>query len=977
VVFIQVLSLFAYAMMERSKFKAYIKFREQALQKKLATLKDAPEPVSPQGEASASHSASALGRDASARFRAKQPTDSIVQKPHRHEPKELVVSSHTYVSRLKKRKVMLKIHCDIEPDALLTSPNTNLLHSLVNSSLPNSLMVEAAVRHGCVVMSIDLCEPMGIDDEATLLTSTASEHEVASKVAGSILKWLHASDAQRLKDGTLLFIQVNHLVFKGCWDASTHAVQLSEDVQTVPTPEQYSITLPEPRIILLPAFQPTQQQESDAHSYSVSFIAGIRAPANAELVGWQDTRGTTSNTNEGGERGEESVAQLLACARGMFLPTKVNRAATGEPFVQVCIALPRSLQLDGQCFRLELELVRGSKLLCSRSILFMGSRLGEELQELKGWAASRANTPDPVSTFMEDLAEFLSFQGLFAPSPISPLTAKGGNNSSNSANPVEGGNSSSNSASPVKGDNSSSNSANLVHPDEGLLPVLKAEAQTPGMLHMMAEVGLELLQHAVSWGMAALAQQLLTGLMAEPLCLPFDAVACGQLPHTHPLAKVGKQQQQQQQKEQGYAAIRGPAQHVQPPALFSSSEDSVVQGQNGVCFAKPPFSWSLITCALLSYNKQCLARVLEWGRMYGGPYGFAWPWSEVDGSGYSPLQIMQRLPVDHAVLEQLLADPTARPAALQAQDLARQTDGQHKENGRLQQRDTATTEGAAARSHSAVHKQCRTCSVDSCVGQTDEFLGGRVQVGSSTSQGEESGAVKHSAAGAQPAPFLSAHSEHASPTGVLRVALKALVFGFGKNGDIKEADYRNWCFENTVSYANLWCSIVVLFLSFTVVKCLCKGLLLNAVAVSLYLTPMFLALCANTTKKRKVCMTVGKAIHLTLLLIYSMDLLPSVAAEKLAVLHLDWAVEVIMFRLMDQAQLGALLLERAISCVGNLHTYTRLGFSFPLVRALILSLCSLLVGLALDVRNRCAFLKIHSISSAWSHDLQGKVLKVQ
>eukprot|EP00983_Pelagomonas_calceolata_P127719 1161438-Pelagomonas_calceolata.AAC.7 len=200
-------------------------------------------------------------------------------------------------------------------------------------------MVESAVRHGCVVVSVDLCELVRIDDETSLLSSTATEHEVASKVAGSVLKWLHASDARRLKDGTVITIQVNNLVFEGCWDASTRSVHLLEEKQGLPTLEQCSITLYEPAI-LLPALQPTQQHPACPEEYSVSFIASVSAPADVELVGWQDKKGA-SDVVEGSSRKEEVVLQVLAHARGMFLlveVTEVSRADNGERTVQVCVA---------------------------------------------------------------------------------------------------------------------------------------------------------------------------------------------------------------------------------------------------------------------------------------------------------------------------------------------------------------------------------------------------------------------------------------------------------------------------------------------------------------------------------------------------------------------------------------------------------------------------------------------------------------
>jgi len=952
VIVIQSFGLLVYAKMERSKCLAYIKYREQALQKKLANPEDVPLHVG----AKASHNAATLKQDVSAIPSTKQSVDmesSSVLELDQPAPELHIASQPVYASRFKKKKIMLKIHCDIEPHQLLTGPNSNLLHSLLDSSLASNLIVESALRHGCIVVSVDLCEPLRIDDELSPFSSTASEHEVARKVAGSILKWLHASDAQRLKDGTLLTIQVNNLLFKGCWDASSHSVQLLEDMHALPTKDQYSIALSEPAI-LLPAFLPEQQHPARPQNYSVSFSVSVSAPTGAELVGWQNSRG--ASTVEGGWRGEEGVLQLLAHTRGMFLPvevTEVSRADEGQRTVQVCVSLLPSMLMHGQCFRLELELVESSTLLCSRSILLMGSQLNEALQELKGWSPCNANTPGLVGVFLEDLAEFLSFQGLAAPSTIT--TADSSSSSSSGSN----------------------SSADLAS-EKSLLPVLKAEAQTPDMLHMMAEVGMELLQHAVSWGMAALAQQLLTGLMADPLSVPFHAVACGQLPHAHPFAKGGAKEQQQgvqeQQTEFGDAAISEPAQHVQPPVTCSEivtisdaqlSEDPA-QGRDRVCVAGTPFhfsSRSLITCALLSYNKQCLARVLEWGRMYGGPCGYAWLWSAVDASGYSPLQIMQRLPAGHAVLEQLLSDPTARPAALHAQTLVQQV-------GMSAPAEKATGQAPSPKWH-------QSGSVEASAGQGDECAGGTAQAASSDLQERGETAVGCCTTSQQPASSPIAPQTHVYPIGVLKVALKALVLGFGDHGDIKEADYRNWSFESAAVYANMWCCLVVLLACYTLVQCLWRGLLLNAVALCLYPILMSLALFAESTRMRKMYMTSGKVTLWILTFIFSVGLLPSMLAQKLALQRLDWAVEVFMYRLVDQVQLKALLLERAISCVSNTYMYTRLGFSFPLGRALALSLCSLLIGLALDVRNRCIFLKINALSATGVHSFQGKVAQVQ
>eukprot|EP00967_Tisochrysis_lutea_P048259 scaffold58919_cov19-Tisochrysis_lutea.AAC.3 len=127
---------------------------------------------------------------------------------------------------------------------------------------------------------------------------------------------------------------VNNLLFKGCWDASSHSVQLLEDMHALPTKDQYSIALSEPAI-LLPAFLPEQQHPARPQNYSVSFSVSVSAPTGAELVGWQNSRG--ASTVEGGWRGEEGVLQLLAHTRGMFLPvevTEVSRADEGQRTVQ-------------------------------------------------------------------------------------------------------------------------------------------------------------------------------------------------------------------------------------------------------------------------------------------------------------------------------------------------------------------------------------------------------------------------------------------------------------------------------------------------------------------------------------------------------------------------------------------------------------------------------------------------------------------
>ncbi|KAF5832219.1 hypothetical protein DUNSADRAFT_11976 [Dunaliella salina] len=980
VVFTQGLCFATYALMERSKYLTYLKQQQQMQQKKLNSSDDVPSLAG----ISMSHSTAPLRQSAPA------PLRQSVSAPPSHSapapaPEHITLASGqksggvqeicqpdpetTYVSCFKMKKVMVKVHCAIEPE-LLTTEGTLLLSSFMNASLPNYSMVESAVRYGCVVLSVELCEPTRLANKPCLHSSASTEHEVASRVAGSMLKWLHASDAQRLTDGAIVLVQVNNFTFKGCWDASTNAVQLLEEVHALASIDQYSIVLSEPAV-LLPAPQPKQQYHAGQLGVNVSFTACVSLPPAARLEGWQD-KGERGHAAE--EDGQEKSDRLLLLAhtRGMFLPLEVaeiSTAANGDRTVQVCVTLPDSLLVPGQSLRLKLELIRGNTLLSTCSLLLLDSQLSTGLQELQRWAARDA-TPAQVSTFVEDLAEYLSFQGLCASAPSSSVTDS--------------------SVSCV----SSDKMAEL--PEEGLLPALRAEARRSEMLHMMTEVGLELLQHAVSWGMAALAHQLLTGLMAEPLCVPFEDLACGTLPHAHSCEKDGTQQQQHM-VQQAQAAL---AKQGQPLMAFTevvADGDTLsgesVQGLDGAHSATHSSSLSsrtLITCALLSYNKQCLAHVLEWGRMYGGPCSYAWPWSAVDASGYSPLQILQRLPAGHVVLDQLLADPTARPAALHAQALT-----QRMAKGPAQKKQASAS---PIPSQSDLHTMHSAGSVDASVRQEGARAEGNAQSATDQSQGEKGPtAVRHRTANQQQAPAQNTPPQKcafvqqaparntpdtfpqkcAVPQSELRAALKAVVVGFGKDRDIKEADYRSWCRAETAGFTNVWSCLVLVIFSYSVAQCIWKGLLLNAALLSLYPIPLSLALFASTHKKRQMFLTVGKAIYWSLMLIFGMGLLPSILAQKLAVLHLDWAVEVLMYRLMDQVQLRALLLERAISCVSKTHMYARLGLSYPLGRALALNLCSFLVGLALDMRNRRIFLKIRAVSAARQYGSQGKGAKVQ
>lgn len=61
---------------------------------------------------------------------------------------------------------------------------------------------------------------------------------------------------------------------------------------------------------------------------------------------------------------------------------------------------------------------------------------------------------------------------------------------------------------------------------------------------------------------------------------------------------------------------------------------------------------------------------------------------------------------------------------------------------------------------------------------------------------------------------------------------------------------------------------------------------------------------------------------------------------------------------VPQVQLRALLLERTVTAVGLALLYSRLDLPHPLLRALVINLASVFVGIALDIRNRWLYVRL-------------------
>ncbi|KAF5831503.1 hypothetical protein DUNSADRAFT_13034 [Dunaliella salina] len=643
----------------------------------------------------------------------------------------------------------------------------------------------------------------------------------------------------------------------------------------------FSIMVPD-FILLFPS--ETSLLEDHHHhqqQQQLTFKAYISAPSEFQLIGWHESMvGQTQDKAQG------DTLQLLARSQGRFLAIEIlhlgDRDESGGQSVLACVSLPLDMAAF-KCCQLRLELMRDDALLCNYNTMLVRSDLYPEVQDVKGWAKP-PRTPAQISAFIEDLAEYLSFQSLLhhagkhAPALLDSVGMTPGRNAGRASN------------------------------WDSLLPVLLAEACRPEMLQMMAEVGMDLLQHAVSWGMVHLAERILSGMLAPPLNIPFATIASGTL---------------------------------------SADCDT----------ACPPARQSLLSYALMSEDVVMFERVLGWGHLYGGPT-FMW---ELDGSGVGSdpqlARMVQALPTPHdhlahshaAALHQLLG--VGAPAA--AAEVQRAWGAKHGDAGALQlplrqrQLSGGQTVGSPSSACAAAAATATPSSAAASATPPNSVVAPSGMVSSSSSSATPSSGPSRTPSFAQG--LLPPSVSHGN---ALVSVARALAMGFGEHGDIKESQYRAWCKACCVGLANKVCIGVVPFFWLQAALSLSRGLYKSAFTLALYPVPMFLALITKNCKKREACMFWAKIFHLCYYIIFGLGLMPTIVARKLAITHLDFIVEVILCRLLWQVQLRALLVERAASTIGSSMLYSRLQFQHPLLQALAINFASVCVGIALDVRNR-------------------------
>ncbi|KAF5828233.1 hypothetical protein DUNSADRAFT_18002 [Dunaliella salina] len=153
------------------------------------------------------------------------------------------------------------------------------------------------------------------------------------------------------------------------------------------------------------------------------------------------------------------------------------------------------------------------------------------------------------------------------------------------------------------------------------------QREPEGRLVLMAQMGADMLQHAVMCGMVSTAETLLHGLLSPPFCLPFTALVAGTamappLPFTVSPLQQQQQQQPQQQKQQCSLRLLKNSCSSKGPVASRSIRTYTPTYPPLIC---PRLS--LAPTALQSGSPDMVAALLEWGHSLGGP-AFAWCWGK-------------------------------------------------------------------------------------------------------------------------------------------------------------------------------------------------------------------------------------------------------------------------------------------------------------------------------------------------------------
>eukprot|EP00200_Dunaliella_tertiolecta_P012178 CAMPEP_0202370228 /NCGR_PEP_ID=MMETSP1127-20130417/1891_1 /ASSEMBLY_ACC=CAM_ASM_000462 /TAXON_ID=3047 /ORGANISM="Dunaliella tertiolecta, Strain CCMP1320" /LENGTH=517 /DNA_ID=CAMNT_0048966125 /DNA_START=229 /DNA_END=1778 /DNA_ORIENTATION=+ len=267
------------------------------------------------------------------------PANSSQQTPQSLRPS-------LYHTNLRRTRVQIQLDIDVDPDDL---PSITALMQMLAARLPSGWVADAAVRHGCVLVSVEVAVPVEVANLAegpadrvssSTLSSAELSAELSDSVRSSAVDWastmLSRMDPKTQELTPKLLLQVDD--HKEVWLLDRHQREWCPGPDPAPLPPPGMFQLCMPRLALTwPQQAPQQQQQSvqwRAASqqpaaagaacvvHPVRFEACVHAPLSAVQHGLHGWRGTPALDDPAWAAGKPVV--LVREAWGKYLPVQLE-----------------------------------------------------------------------------------------------------------------------------------------------------------------------------------------------------------------------------------------------------------------------------------------------------------------------------------------------------------------------------------------------------------------------------------------------------------------------------------------------------------------------------------------------------------------------------------------------------------------------------------------------------------------------------
>ncbi|KAF5830004.1 hypothetical protein DUNSADRAFT_15178 [Dunaliella salina] len=367
-----------------------------------------------------------------------------------------------YHTHLRRVKIQVQLDIDVDPGSL---PNITALLQMLAARLPSGWVVDAAVRHGCVLVSLEVALPVQAANlpegpagnvSSSTLSSAGLLAELSDSVRSSAVDWastvLSRMEPQTQELAPRLSLQMED--HKEVWVLDHHLREWCPGPDTAPLPQQGLFQLRVPRLALTWPHQAPQQYQQEGFqsrpascppaaagaafaAHPVRFEACLHAPWAAVQQGVHGWQGVPALDDPAWAAGQLVV--LVRQAWGKYLPVQLEalhivetvgsdagpEAAAGTASAtalaakqhlraacrfQVSVSIPTDALTEGGADRpwslLHLELSVRENLLESCPIMFVPPQHADVAAEL-----AAADAELGVLAFLHDLAEWLHLRG--------------------------------------------------------------------------------------------------------------------------------------------------------------------------------------------------------------------------------------------------------------------------------------------------------------------------------------------------------------------------------------------------------------------------------------------------------------------------------------------------------------------------------------------------------------------------------------